>query len=66
MASWRTLQRVGEKVRQRMGKRKEAPPHKVRVVALGGYEPRKRVIEVKVSTPFLRMLNAKIDAPEKS
>lgn len=34
MTSWRALQRVGEKVRQRIGKRKEVSPHEVRVVAL--------------------------------
>ena len=32
----------------------------------GGYELRQGMIEGKVSTLFLRMLNAKTDAPAKS
>jgi len=34
MTSWRALQRVGERVRQRIGKGKEQPPHKAKIVAL--------------------------------
>ncbi|HAL62567.1 MAG TPA: hypothetical protein DCP08_09205, partial [Chloroflexi bacterium] len=42
MTSWRALQRVGERVRQRVREGEEAPQHKVRVVALDEINQRVR------------------------